>query len=174
MALGAFIAGRYSTTWDPPGVVAAADLGLMRQGYELSWNTAVEAINQTDAYGDMFIDGVYRGISSCALQSEALEYKASTLSAITPWSTLAPTGASALTPGVIARLMSDVAGVVIATATAATPAASSPATLTATYTILQEGFDIRLLLDSKLRYVPIRFRILPYDDSGTITFFTTT
>lgn len=173
MALGTFIAGRYSATYDPPGATAATDIGIMEEGYTISWQYSAEGIENTDAYGDMFIDGIYRGIKGVFCQSDSIEYKTGSLLAVTPWGALAATGASTLAPGVIGRLMSDVAGVLIMTATAATPAASSPATLTATYAILAENFDVSLLFNSKLRKVPIRFRFLPYLDT-VIKFFTTT
>lgn len=174
MALGTFIAGRYSSTYDPPGGTAAADVGIAEEGYELSWTYSVEPIAQSDSHGDAFMDGVFRGISNCFIQANSLEAKAGSYNPVTPWSILAPSGTTYLGPGVIGRLMSDVAGILILTSTAGTPAVSSPATMTATYAILAENYDVRLLFHSKLRKVPIRWRILPYSDSGTIKYVTAT
>lgn len=173
MALGTFLAGRYSATYDPPGGTAAADMGITEEGWELSWRRAVEAINRSDAYGDMFIDGIERGISDMFLQADSLEAKAGSYLAISPLEELSPSGNDYIAPGVIGRLMSAVAGIVILTATASTPAAAGPATLTATYATLAENFDAKLLMNSKLRKIPIRFRILPYLDT-VIKFVTVT
>jgi hypothetical protein len=162
-----------SATYDPPGGTAATDLGIMEQGYDVSWRLAGEPIAESDAYGLMFIDMVYRGLSDVFIGCDALEYKAGPLLAVSPFNAMTPTGSSVLAPGVVGRLMSNMAGVLILTATAATPAASSPATLTATYSHLAENFDVSLLKNSKLKKVPIRFRVLPYLDS-VIKFFTTT
>ncbi len=173
MALGTFLAGRFSATYDPPGSTSAADVGITEEGWELSWQLAVQAINNSDAYGDMFIDGILRGLSQVFLQCDSLEAKAGSYLAVSPLLELAPAGATVLGPGVIGRLMSATAGITILTATAAAPAAAAPATLTATFSHLAENFDAKLLLHSKLRKVPIRLRCLAYLDT-TIKFVTMT
>lgn len=165
MALGTFIAGRYSATWDPPGATGATDLGIMREGYTVMWSLSVEPINNTDAYGDMWIDDISRGITDCFIECEGIEWKTGPLLAATPLEALSPTGSDYLAPGVIGRLGSDLAGATILTATTATPAASTPATLTATYSKLAENFPVRLLANSKLRTVPLKLRVYPYLDS---------
>lgn len=160
-----FIAGRFSATYDPPGGTTATDIGIMQEGYTLSWRIAAQAIQPSDQHGDAFIDGVLRGISDMFLESESLEAKTGSYLALTPLQALAATGVTYIGPGVIGRLMSDVAGITILTSTAATPAASTPASITATYSHLAENFDARLLLNSKLRTIPLRMRILPYLDT---------
>jgi len=178
MALGTFIAGRYSCSYDPPGAVAAADMGIMDDGYELALAFAKELIQGTDAYGDSVIDGVYRG-GQCFWSGISKEYKAGSLNAALPYNSdavggvFAPTGATFLGPGLIGRLDSNIAGILIATATASTPAAASPATLTGTFAIAAENFDLRLAFTSKHRRVPFRLRFLPYLDTA-IKWFTTT
>lgn len=172
MALGTFVAGRYSATYDPPGGTAAADVGLMEDGYDISARIAKEKIGETDAYGGSVIDAIYRGIAEVFIDALALEWKAGLLNAIMPYATLAPSGATYFGPGVIARLDSAVAGILIMTATSSTPAAAAPASLTATYTIIDES--IRWGLKSKLRKMPFRWQVYPYDDSGTIKYFTAT
>ncbi len=166
MALEAFIAGDASATYDPPGATGATDIGVMEGGYEISARHAAELINETDRYGAMVVDGIFRGIQDVAVQCNGLEWTAGLLLAAYPFGAAFPaSGAGYLGPGVIGRLLSAVAGALILTATSGTPAAAAPATLTATYAIIHEGFDVRWMIDSKLRKLPIRLRILPYLDT---------
>lgn len=164
----------FSATYDPPGATAAADVGLMEDGYEISARPAKDVIGETDAYGSSVIDAIYRGIADVFISALALEWKAGLLNAMMPYATLAPSGATFFGPGVIGRLDSNVAGILIATATSATPAAAAPATMTATFAITAESFDIKWALNSKLRKMPLRWRIYPYDDAGTVKYFTAT
>lgn len=173
MALGTFVAGRYSATYDPPGATAAADVGLSEEGYDIRFSVAKELINQTDAYGEMTIDAIFRGVRDCFVQATMLEWKAGLLNALWPYDTLAPTGATYLSPGVIARLDSNIAGILIFTSTTGTPAVSAPATMTASLACLAENFDLQWALHSKLRKMPIRWRLYPYSDT-VIKFFTAT
>lgn len=166
MALGTWIAGRFSATYDPPGATAAADVGYTEDGYQISWNYSVDAIQATDAHGDAYLDGVFRGLRDVLCRSQMLEWKNGLLQALTPFQALAASGNTYLGPGVIGRLQSDMAGILIFSATASTPAALAPASLTATYAILQEGQNVDMLLNSKLRKCPLPFRFLPYADAG--------
>jgi hypothetical protein len=173
VALGTFIAGRYSATYDPPGAVAAADVGITERGYDLSISFLKERIAPTDAYGDTVVDNIYRG-ANVRLSAIFDEYKAGSLNnsdAVN--SVFAPSGATFFGLGLIGRLDSNVAGILILTDTDSTPAATFPATLTATYSIIAENYDIRLLFAPSLRKVPVQLQILPYLDTS-IKFFTTT
>lgn len=174
MALGAFIAGRSSVTYDPPGGVAAADMGITEGGWEINARVVKEHIGETDACGGMIVDNIYRGIAEVTIQANGLEWLAGMLAALFPYGTAAipVSGAGYLSPGVIARLDSVVAGVLIMTAVAGTPAATGPATLTATYTIITEE-SVRIIVDSKLRKLPGKWQILPYLDT-VIKFYTFT
>jgi hypothetical protein len=165
MALESFVAGDYSSTWDPVGGTAATDLGVTEGGYEISVRHEGEAIGETDRYGASVVDGVHRGYN-VACQLTALEWTAGVLLAAFPYSAvIGATGAGYLSAGVIGRLWSAVAGPMVLTATSGTPAAAAPATLTATLAIVHEGFDFRMVFDSKLRKTPLRFRFLPYLDT---------
>lgn len=166
MALGTFIAGRFVASYDPPGATAAADLGISEDGYEISWRYGVEPIAKSDAHGDAFLDGIFRGIVDCFVQATLLEWKQGVLNALAPWSQVLVSGATYLGPGTIGRLMSDNAGTLVFSSTAGTPAVLSPASLTVGFAILAENQDVLMLLHSKLRKVPIRFRALPYADTA--------
>lgn len=179
IALESFVAGAYSSTYDPVGAVAATDMGVMEGGYEITAQVGAELIGETDKYGATVVDEVFRGYQSVALQCNALEYVAGVLLAAFPYATGTIPGlgdipmTGYLDVGVVARLASAVAGAVILTATANTPAATAPATLTASKAIIHESFDVKLVFDSKLRKIPLRFRLLPFLDTQ-VKFFSVT
>lgn len=164
MALDSLVAGAYTATWN------AVAVGLTRQGFELSMQTKAEMIDETDQFGMTTIDWIYRGLDAF-LQFTCRAYKAGSTGPFWPWAALGQVR-TALLP--IGRLASDVAQAVVLTATSATPAASSPASLTGSKSLLAPNFDGRLLFDSRLREVPIRLQLLPSDSTGTTTVFTTT
>lgn len=165
MALDTLIAGAYVGTWN------AVAMGITRQGYELSAQTKAEMIDETDVYGGTTIDWVWRGLD-VFMQATYRAYKAGPVSAFWPYhGTLGVMGDSAAPIG---RLASDIAKALVLTATPATPAAASPATLTGAKSLLAPNFDARLLFDSRLREVPVRLQLLPFAVSDAIKHFTTT
>ncbi len=155
MALGAFIAGRYSSTY------AASSLGITETGYDLVFAPQYEKIDESDAWGLTLIDLVYRGVRAQVI-ARSLEYGAAgILGAIWPWGTYG-------TLGVIARMsvVSSLAGALVLTSTAGTPAASSPTTLTCSRTQITED-SLALAHNSKLRRVPLAFAVI-ISDSGVL------
>lgn len=111
--------------------------------------------------------GIYRG-GQVFLQFESMAYKAGSLTPFWPYGALG-------VPGVIGRLASAVALSTVLTATAGTPAAAAPATLTCLNSLLAPNSPARLLFNSKLRKVPVRLAALAYDSgSSVIKWFTTT
>lgn len=137
----------------------------MTEGYELLLDPKHQLVNRSDAYGDTLIDTIVRG-ADWSLVCEAMEYKAGPIAAV---GQIASMG----TLGIIGRLGSDIAQALVLTATAGTPAATTPATLTASKALLAPNANPRILFNSELRRVPLRFALLPYDSSG-IKFFTMT
>lgn len=138
-------------------------MGVTEQGYGLVLTPEGERIAETDAFGLSLCEIVFRGVN-CGLVLDSLEYKTATLASIFPWGSIG-------TMGTIGRLGSAIASQLILTATAGTPAAATPATLTATRAILSPGFNVNLGFNSKLRRVPIRYDFLPSD---SVVHFTTT
>lgn len=113
------------------------------------------------------LDYFFRGVNVSTV-FDGLEYKGTfgtsgPLGAIFPWNTTFGTQST------IARLASNLAMSMVLTAVAGTPAASSPASLTAPRTIIEPGFNIGLLFNSKLRQVPVRFVNLPNDSAVHFT-----
>jgi hypothetical protein len=165
MALGVFIAGQYTGTYN------AVATGMTRQGYTLSQTSMGEMMDETDAYGASIIDWVYRG-GNCFMDVEFREWKAGTKTPIWPYAAFGILSSAALPIG---RLASDVAQALVLTALANTPAATAadPATLTASKALLAPNFDARILFDSRFRSVPIRLQLLPYVSTNTLWFTTT-
>lgn len=177
MALDTFIAGRYSATYN------SNDVGITKEGYELTLDTEMEDIGETDAWGNTVIDGVWRG-GNCFLQFTSVAYKTGSLGAFWPWGgQLAGAGVlgilvddSIAAPNKlpIGTLASNQALALVLTAAAGTPAASTPATLTASKALLAKNNNGRLLFNSKLREVPVRLRFFPTTSASVTKFFATT
>lgn len=164
MALDTFVAGKYDGTYN------AVAVGITDQGFELEQNSSAEMIEESDAYGGSLLDWVYRG-GNVSLQFTGLAYKAGIITPFWPWGSM---GVMLTAAAPIGRLASAVASAVVLTATANTPAAAAPATLTGSKSILAPNSPARLLYNSKLRKVPIRLSLLPTLDTGTVTWFTQT
>ncbi len=166
MALGVFIAGRYTST------LSGLDLGLTRRGYEVQFQLKAEMIDETDGYGLTPIDFIQRG-AECAIEMLCREWKAATIGAA--WQALTGTfGVLSSVASPIGRLGSDSAQALVLSSTANTPAASAPATLTATKAILSPNFNVNSAWDSRLRELPLRFLLLPYTSGGSVLFCSTT
>lgn len=165
MALDTFVAGRYAGTFN------AVDVGITRDGYVLEQESRQEVIDETDLYGGSVIDAVYRG-GNCFLRFDSKAYKAGSITPFWPWGAL---GVLFTTAAPIGRLATDVASAMVLTATAGTPAAAAPATLTAPDAILAPNSSAALLFNSKVREVPVRLQLFPYDATGgTIRWFAIT
>lgn len=174
MALGTFVAGRYSSTITPPAGMAT-DLGLMDEdGYALMFTPQYHLVQDTDAWGAQVLDGFWRGFSDVGIDFTCHEYKAGPLRIVNPGDTFAPTGAETFKADTIGRSMLALAGILVLTATASTPAASSPATLTATYAAIREGFQVKWLMGPKQRKIPISMRFFGYDVASAPVYFTAT
>lgn len=157
------IAGQYTVTY---GGVALGIFEGDAQVPAIEWVHKTEPIANTDAYGKTTIDHIGQGLDAF-FSGTCLEYKAGPISAMWPLSTTLGR------LGVIGRLYYDIAAALVLTAIAGTPAVTSPATLTASRSILAPGFNVKLLYGPTLRKVPLRLQLLPYT-STVVVFFTTT
>jgi len=174
MAIAQVLAGHYTSTY---GAVAC---NFTRNGYELEFSTKAEMVNESDAYGDSVIDFIHRGgnvsvMGEYRVQAAAVGLpSASTgnMVAFYPWGGNPGLMFSAGLP--IGRRASDVAASFIMTSTALTPAAASPATLTASKAILPPDSNLKLLFNSKARSVPLRMMFLPSETGGSGSWFTMT
>lgn len=164
--LGTLVAGRYSCTWN------SVDTGYTRSGFELAFEFKHEVIEETDLYGMTTIDTVVRGCDA-TLTATLKEYKAGSTALL--WAlgggTLGKVFTAAVPCGVFA---SDKALALVLTSTANTPAAAAPATLTASKAWIAPRYNPRIILDSRLREVPIQMQLFPYASSTDIILFSTT
>ena len=169
--LGTFIAGRYSGTYQAPSD-SARTLGICEEGWRVRWRMRNDVIDKTDAYGAMVVEAFNLG----ALVNIRGVFKepmlAGVLKAVAPYSGWAGTGASSFAPGTVGAADTDNAGILVLTATASTPAAASPATLTATYAMQQEDDDVEMLFGPQHRVAPFNFRV--FLNYSTSKFFSST
>lgn len=117
--------------------------------------------------GKTLIDAVYQG-ADWHCQFVCLEYKAGSLTPFWPFGNLG-------VMGIIGRLYYDMASALVLTSTVGTPAAATPATLTASKSILASGYSTQLVYGPIVRRVPIRLSLLPFDTgAGAIGWFSMT
>lgn len=162
MPLATIIAGRYSSTWNSLAVGLCKD-----DGYRLVLSPKEQQINKTDGFAQTLIETVYQGCDWAAVMT-LIEYASGAVSTmITPWGTLG-------TLGTIATLGTNQAKSFVMTSTAGTPAATTPATLTATLAKLAPSANVELNFTSAGREVPVRLDFLPANIAGVNTHFATT
>jgi len=166
MALDTFLAGAHTATYN------AVALGLTQKGFEIGTTTKAQLIDETDGYGLSVIDWVYRG-ANCFVDFICRAWKAGPKAALAPYAG-GGIGKVSSTAFPIAVLASAIAKAFVTTATANTPAATDPATLTGSLALLVPDFDVKWVLDSRLRDTPIRFQLLPYVSGSDLVVFTVT
>lgn len=164
MAIETFLSGAYTGTYN------SVAIGLTRDGYRLRYSMSQQAIDRSDGFADSLLDGVWRG-GRVTVSFTTLSY-AKGIAVVWPWSSALYILSETASP--IGRLASDVAKSLVLTSTAGTPAATTPATLTATKAIVPPNFDTEILYDSSLREVPIQLALLPVNSAGTVSWATTT
>ncbi len=147
-------------------------LGLMQGDAgvpTLSHTNKAQPIDSTDAYGRATIDSIHLGID-WFIAFTAMEYsKAGVMAAWFPWH------ATLGKMGVIGRLYFSLAQALVMTAIAGTPAATSPATLTASKSIGAPNFNTQILFGPVLRTLPMRLQLFPYIvSSSEVGHFSTT
>lgn len=176
MPIGTFSPGPYTATWagasGQPGGAGALDVGLV-EGVDRFQRTAEAQDIRVDAYGETVVDGVYRGGQMFVLMT--FKEWTDTVKAL-----LWPFGGTQVSPdfgavGPVGSLMTNLAGILVLTAVTGTPAATNgPATINFGSAIISPGHNSEVILGSEERNVPVVFRCYPYDNSGTLVWFTET
>lgn len=123
-------------------------------------------IANTDAYGKTMLDYIYQGVDY-VFSGVCMEYKAGPIAAWYPWS------ATAGALGTIGRLAYAVSLALVLTAVSGTPAAATPATLTASRAIIPPTDTSKIMFGPMVRTVPLRLQLLPYT-SGSVIFYSQT
>jgi hypothetical protein len=182
MALGTFIAGRYTNTYN------SGSCGMTKDGFRVTHQFFIDVIGESDAYGQSPIDGIFRG-GECYITFTGIEGVAGAFAALWPFGTDRTTPLNSygilVDPTVtnktpVGTLATDLARAFVMTGVSGTPAVTAgtpygPATLTITKALLRENYPVELLFNSKLKEIPISLRAWPVDaGSGVIKFFTTT
>jgi hypothetical protein len=165
MAITAPIAGAYTGTWNGTAV------NYTRQGWNIHFTLKGERIEETDLYGLSLIDICYRG-ASLTIDCIGKIYGSGTTLPVAAW--VSSFGQVYNATFTIGQLASGAVKPLVLTAVSGTPAASSPATFTAAYTMPSPDNDFTYLFDSRAREAPLKFDVLVKDTAGTGTLFTLT
>lgn len=166
-----FISGPYAWTYGSPGgpVGAAYPLGTIEDAPALEMGNEVDPISG-DNLGSAMQDGIFRG-GSCFLNLVLQEYNLPVAHyCFHPWAT------NFGDVGCVGSLLSTYADSLVGTplsplCTLGGVLVEGLKVITFYKAVLAPGFPIRLLFGSRLRNVPLRFAILPYevDVDGILT-----
>lgn len=147
-----YVSGEYTAVYN------AKDLGQTQDGWRMEAQGGRKAVT-TDRFGDMEVDGVYRGVN-VMFEAVLKEWNATGMADLWwPYSTTLGR------VGVIGRLevQSLMVKPLVLTALAGTPAATvGPLSITATNAILEAEFAKNFNLNNEDRSIPIRIRSYPY------------
>lgn len=167
------MAGAFTATYQAPSD-SARSLGLTQEGYRLRWQHGMDNVDETDGYGrGTWIEGFYQGINVW-IGGVFKEWQQGILRATAPFQSFAPSGVTTFDSGIVGRAATNVGGTLILASTAGTPAASSPATLTAAIAIQDSNFNIEPTFGPTHRMTPFLFRIAPVAVSGNTRYFSCT
>lgn len=166
IAFGPIIAGPYS------GAYNTVDVGFTLEGFKYAQEYSGEELDQSDIFGKTLFDIVYLGGKS-RISFISRTFKAGSMTPFWPWGAF---GVLATIAAPISRLASAIAKTFVLSSVANTPAAASPASVTANLAILPPNTTGELLYDAKARNVPIVLQLLPYETGGdgTLKVLTTT
>lgn len=177
MGLVAAVAGPYTAAYNPlstgsGGGDGSTSIGKVDRGYEIRVQVAKEAV-RGDLYGDTVLDNVYRG-ANVFMSLTGIEYAAGLVNVFTVYSG-DPTGGAGSSAGTIGQLglvgvmdsASGFTGAMVLTAVSGTTAATAPATVTSSESIITED-SLSLLYSTQYRRVPITLQLLPYLNSVNV------
>lgn len=157
-----FVAGPYTAVYND------LDLGITEDGFDLDITFFQESI-RGDNLGSAHQDHVYRAANAFASWVGQEWDKAGMAQAYYPWAAFGVTGQ-------VGRLATNVADTLLLTVVAGTTAdTSGPNTLTALKSILSADFNVKHILSTRHRKVPLRHQFYPYgSQAATATWFTVT
>lgn len=162
------VAGAYVGTYN------AIALGMMNDdGFIIGYTPVGQDLNDTDQFGGTLIEGVYRG-GNFRVRSRTKEWNTGMQGAFQVYGKVSAGVAPSFALGIVGRKYSAIAQALLLTATAGTPAAAAPATLTVTQALLAPNTNLDIGFTSKIREVPLEWICLPYTVSSDTVPFTTT
>lgn len=167
LEFGPIVSGPYTGTWN------SVAIGFTIEGFQLSTRFLKQMIDRTDIYGMTMIDGIHQG-ANCTVRYESRVYNAGNIGPAFPYGGIGVVLSTTKPAGYNDRAHAQA---LVLTSTANTPAASAPATLTASKSTLSENFPVELLFDSQARKIPVQLNLLPYESgssAGTLIHFSTT
>jgi len=153
MAFGTWAFGPYTVDYTPAGGEKTA-VGLLEQHITMNQPAFAQDV-MASRYAESVIDGIYRG-GNVFVQLILKEWKTGSKNVMWPFD--ATLGQS----GKIGRAMSDIAGSLLLTAIAGTPAANNgPATRTFPLACFSPGHNKEVLFGNVERNVPIIMQCYP-------------
>jgi hypothetical protein len=160
MALGTFVAGGYSMTWNGNSIGLANTDGIMVN------DTPIKEIVKASLYGENLIDKIYLG-RKVTVMVKLIEWTSNVRTLINPYGTIGTAGQYSVTD-------TDYAKALVCTPLAGTTAAgaTSFATMTFHSTIASDDNNIEWALKAGLREIPILFDCYYVDVAGTKKFYT--
>jgi len=175
------VAGAYTATYTPGangnvgGGAGAVSLGMTEKGYNLRWRFFKDKVDATDTYGQgTLIENFYQGLRMW-IGGVFKEYIDATIQVVSPYNAFRTAGARKFDLGIIGLADSTVAGSLILSSTAGTPAAAAPATLTVTNAIMDED-QVEMLFGPTHRTAAFNMAVIPFAGSTPtgVRFFSTT
>lgn len=147
-----FIAGAYTATWN------SVDVGRTERGWNVEQDYHQEAVI-ADSYGDMWVDGVQQGVDTI-VTCDFIEYD------LLATAIYAQQGGAGLGNNKVGILLTSLAHPLVLTPVSGTTAASNGKTWTFPLAIITD--NVSILLSSKLRKGPLRWRCFPNLSSGVV------
>lgn len=177
MGLGSFAAGPYTASHTPAGG-SPETIYLTEEGWESRIRILEQPIDRSDAYARCLLDAVFQGCRG-VLTSMFIEWRASHLKMTYPWAVVAPLTATKWVvvnvASAMGRMASDVAGSLVLTAVANTPAATlGPATVTFGKIKTVPDQDIVFLYAPEHRKYTVNWDMLLYASSSDYILYSAT
>lgn len=175
MPLGTFAPGPYTMTYTPPtgapGASSALNPGLVEGPRFLDQVNHSIPVDNVDAFGKTLVDEVYAG-GTVKLRMTFKEWKTAVWDIM--WPFYATEGATG-DLGVIGRMMSDIAGQIVLTPVASTPAVTagpSNGVCTIYKAIVAPENSREIIMGCAMRDVPIVFNCYPVLNSSRYQWYT--
>ena len=146
------VSGAYTGTWNSNALGVLSD-----DGFEIGMSLKAQPFDQSDAWGLTMVEAIYRG-QDWTVRLVGREWKAALLNIFLAFGQV---GTGTLTPhlGFIGDLFTTYAKSLVLTRALTTP---TPATLTATQSVLSPNNRSTFNLTSKIRELPLELSLIPY------------